>query len=97
MRGVEPWYEAAQVGDIEVLERLVFAGANPNQQNPHGWTALHWAAARGHTDVVKYLLNLPGIQVRIKNAHGQTPEDIADWNKRGKIKRLLLAASSEEE
>jgi len=41
------------VGDLPRARKLVAKGAQVNQL---GWTALHYAAVRGHTDVVKFLL-----------------------------------------
>lgn len=41
------------VGDLDRVKRLVAKGA---QVNHLGWTPLHYAASKGHTAVVKYLL-----------------------------------------
>lgn len=43
-------------GGIEVAKVLIDAGAEVNRQCEHGRTALHMAAAWGHLDLVKYLL-----------------------------------------
>ena len=52
------WYAAQGPwpGGIEVAKVLVDAGADINRQCEHGRTALHMAAAWGHLDVVKFLL-----------------------------------------
>jgi hypothetical protein len=47
---------AAQRGDIEALKGLLAEGANINEQDEQGWTALHWSAGKGDVDTVKLLL-----------------------------------------
>lgn len=47
---------ASYYGDLKVLRRCTAEGANINHRDAYGWTALHWAAARGHHSVVRYLL-----------------------------------------
>ncbi|XP_015266250.1 PREDICTED: ankyrin repeat domain-containing protein 40 isoform X2 [Gekko japonicus] len=50
--------EAAALGDIEEVQRLVEFGVNVNSQNEiNGWTCLHWASKRNHAEVVSYLLS----------------------------------------
>jgi hypothetical protein len=49
-------------GGIEVAKVLVDAGAEVNRQCEHGRTALHMAAAWGHLDLVKYLLEKSAAQ-----------------------------------
>lgn len=51
-----PLYAAAHYGDLEMVEFLVgSAGANVKMENSYGH--LHIAAARGHLDVLRYLLD----------------------------------------
>ena len=52
------WYAAQGPwpGGVEVAKVLVDAGAEINRQCEHGRTALHMAAAWGHLDLVKFLL-----------------------------------------
>ena len=47
---------AAGAGDRPLIERLVAAGANIDQQNNNGACPLEYAAAAGHIDVVRQLL-----------------------------------------
>ena len=47
---------AAEDGRLELVQNLLRAGANPNAKSEGDVTALMWAAARGHVEVVKALL-----------------------------------------
>jgi ankyrin repeat protein len=52
--------QAARQGDIPALQRLLAAHgpeAVRAEEDPDELTALHWAAAAGHLEVVKYLLS----------------------------------------
>ena len=57
-----PVQAAAKAGDVETLARLVADHGGPAVRldgNPGELTALHWAAASGVVDAVKYLLAPP--------------------------------------
>jgi ankyrin repeat protein len=47
---------AARSGSTAVVEQLLAKGADPNARGSRGQTALMWAAAQQHPDVVKVLL-----------------------------------------
>src|SRR5215831_18498470 len=47
---------AARVGNPQVVEQLLGKGADPNARAARGQTALMWAVAQEHPDVVKVLL-----------------------------------------
>jgi ankyrin repeat protein len=51
-----PLYYASLLGILEVVERLLAAGANVNAANYGGWTALQAASGAGHLKVVERLL-----------------------------------------
>jgi len=50
----------------------VAARADVNAAEKDGWTALHWAAMEGHTDVVRLLLQ-NGANVEAVTERGLTP------------------------
>jgi ankyrin repeat protein len=50
--------EAAMDGNVAEVRRLVAAGADVNELNELGVTALHCAAVEGHVETVKVLAQL---------------------------------------
>jgi ankyrin repeat protein len=67
-----PLVRAAATGDDREVERLLACGADPNEADTSGWTALHAAATRNHVDVVHRLLSW-GADVDARAEHGFTP------------------------
>ncbi|KAL5264888.1 hypothetical protein ACHWQZ_G005841 [Mnemiopsis leidyi] len=64
--------EACAIGDETKAQMLIGQGANVNSSNKvNGWTALHWAAYRGHRGLVMFLLN-KGADPTIQNSKGET-------------------------
>ena len=53
---------AAEYGDVPLFITLYSRGAE-NLPDHNGYTALMAAARKGHTDIVKMLLSLPGHQL----------------------------------
>ncbi len=47
---------AAEDGRVDLVDKLLQAGGNPNAESDDGFTVLMWAAARGHIEVIKTLL-----------------------------------------
>ncbi len=72
------WFAAQgpRPNGIEVAKLLIEAGAEVNRQCEHGRTALHIAAAWGHLDVVKYLLE-NAADASIRDDEGMTPAMVA--------------------
>ncbi|XP_059684107.1 ankyrin repeat domain-containing protein 40 isoform X1 [Gavia stellata] len=63
--------EAAALGDVEEVRRLLGAGAAINSRNEiNGWTCLHWACKRNHAQVVACLLDA-GADKQILTAKGE--------------------------
>ena len=52
--------------NTKIVHLLLESGANVNKQNNKKWTALHYAAELGHTNVIKK----PGTSTNIKDDHG---------------------------
>ncbi|KAJ9554962.1 hypothetical protein OSB04_009576 [Centaurea solstitialis] len=56
--------EAARKGEIRTVNRLLEDGVTVNGQDQHGWTVLHRASFKGHTEVVEILMK-KGVDIDI--------------------------------
>src|SRR5580704_1898421 len=82
---------AVRAADCEAVAAALAAGANPDQQDEQGWTALCFAAGMGDEDVAKCLLD-HGADV-FRTGHDQrTPYLIALAARRLNVARLLSDA-----
>lgn len=88
---LQEWFDAAQKGDLDVIQRLN-GKVNINAQTKGGNSALSYAADFGHENVVKFLLNEPGIKVNIENQHGATALLFAVDSEHENIVKLFLQA-----
>lgn len=77
---------------MEVVGVLLDLGANPNLQNDHGETALHWAARMGFDRIVEVLLK-SSADPRIKGQNGLA----AEVCRSDAVRRLLDPAVVAEE
>ena len=68
-------------GGLETAGLLIAAGAEVNRPCEHGRTALHMAAAWGHLDVVRLLVE-SGADPAIRDDEGMTPAEIASRSQR---------------
>jgi len=59
---------------VEGMQAAMRAGLDPNSPcNKLGWFPIHSAAFKGHTDIVKHLVEELGSDVDLRNAQGETP------------------------
>lgn len=73
----EAFKESAALGNIPAVTRYLQTGVDVNHRNKvNGWTALHWAASRGHRDIVK-LLVVNGADQMLLDASGRSAVDVA--------------------
>uniref|UniRef100_A0A8D0EFE6 Ankyrin repeat domain 40 n=1 Tax=Salvator merianae TaxID=96440 RepID=A0A8D0EFE6_SALMN len=85
--------EAAALGDIEEVQRLVKCGVSVNSQNEiNGWTSLHWACKRNHAQVVSYLLDA-GADKEILTVKEERP---AQLTSKREIRKMLGAEEPDE-
>ncbi len=61
------------------MNNFVENGADVKAAENDGRTPLHWAAEKGHLDVVKYLVE-KGADVKAANNDGRTPLNMAARN-----------------
>ena len=66
-------------GKVEEVMEQIDDYADIDVVNQHGNSALHNAVRKGHTKVVKLLLE-NGADLKIRNAKGKTPIDLAYGN-----------------
>ena len=64
-------HEAAEKGNIEVLQQHLDAGAQLNAKNESGWTPLIQAALGGHTEVAELLI-AEGADANVMDYMGET-------------------------
>jgi ankyrin repeat protein len=85
------WYPAIGQGSVEAAEMLLKHGA-PIEQESAGETALHWAALRGHADLISFLVeegaNLHAVGYKQDRA-ARTPLQLAVDNGRDEAIRVL--------
>lgn len=86
--------EAAKSGDTSLLDKLVSQGANINEQDEHGWSALNWAAGRGDAETVKSLLRL-GADVTLTGRDKRTALAIAKAANRPDTVEVLKTAEQQ--
>jgi ankyrin repeat protein len=86
---------AARVGSLGSVKALLSLGANADGKDErHGQTALMWAAAEGHANVVEMLLEV-GANVHIRLDSGFTPLLFAVREGRLDVVRVLLKAGAD--
>lgn len=73
---VAPIHAAAASRNRRIVEMLVAAGADVNQRQQQGWTALHAAAQNGDEALVAFLL-ANGADKTARSETNQSPHDMA--------------------
>ena len=93
---VESFVNAAKGSDVAKIQEFLQAGENVNAKNELGNTALHYAAASGNSDMVKFLLE-NGADANIANDKGWTPLAIAEKKKFGDIVNMFQSAQNNKD
>jgi uncharacterized protein len=89
--GTTPLHWAVYNGDVELVDRLLGAGANPDSRNDYNSTPLVEAAVVGNAEIIKKLLKA-GADVESANADGQTALMVVARSSNVEAAKLLLKA-----
>ena len=78
-----------EAGDVAALTRLVASG-KVSVNGKRDRTSLHLAAALGHLEMVRYLVEEAGADPRVQNDQEMTPLDLATVNGHLEVVRYLI-------
>lgn len=93
--GVSPLMTAARTGNVSIVKTLLAHGADVNPAIPAtGQTALMWATAERHLDVMRELIKA-GADVRVPSKIGFTPLLFATRNGDIEAAKILIAAGAD--
>lgn len=90
-----PLADAAMQDDEERVRALIAEGADVNEAQGDGMTALHWAAERGNVKVAEMLVQAGADVAAVTRLGAYTPLHLASQNGHGAVARLLLEAGSD--
>ncbi|KNC81782.1 hypothetical protein SARC_05928 [Sphaeroforma arctica JP610] len=76
VQGSRPLIIAAKIPILRIMRLLINYGADVNQTDNNGWTAMHWAARRSNREAVKLLLDVGG-NMDLITREGKSVKDVA--------------------
>lgn len=86
-----PLHRAARNSNVPEVRHQLEQGADINQRDPNGMTALHWAAVNGCMDLAKLLVNRGAdVNARESMTTDFTPLTLAKWMGYDDIAELLV-------
>ncbi|KAJ5330532.1 hypothetical protein N7476_000315 [Penicillium atrosanguineum] len=88
----KPLFLALRLGWLDIAQSLLSYGADPNETDIYGDTALHVATRKGHEKAVALLLDQTGLEVNATSRDGETALHVAAYYGYESIFRRLLAA-----
>ena len=89
-------FRAVRKGFLGQVKTLLSHGSDFNlveSRDKKGYTALHWACIKGHTDIVRFLIEAGADQNSVNNL-GSSPLLLAAWKGHDEVVLVLLAAKS---
>lgn len=90
----EELFAAARRGDVKAVGTLLDAGVDVNTKSPYGATALHFAADKGHVEVVRLLLKRKADPNAKDTFYSATPVMWAGMHDHAAVLGELIAAGA---
>ncbi|CAN0006370.1 unnamed protein product [Choristocarpus tenellus] len=88
-------HDAAKRGETEAVSKLVMEQrVDVDRSDPYGYTPLHWAAQKGHADIVRLLVG-NGALVNVRDKWKRTPLHRAAKEGHVEVVKALLEAGAE--
>ena len=94
-KGCSLLHFACILGDVASVEILVEAGADVRDTDNETRTSLILAAMNGHTELVRYLVSLPEVDVNHRNSNRHTALQCARAAKHAGVCQVLIAAGAD--
>ncbi|KAL5254186.1 hypothetical protein ACHWQZ_G013826 [Mnemiopsis leidyi] len=95
--GQSPWHMAAMFGSIGVMKEHSEAGHEITSRADFTlWSILHYAALKGHKDVIRYILDNEIMPVDHKDRYGRTPLFLAIQYEMRESAYLLLEYGADQ-
>ncbi|XP_055011346.1 glutaminase liver isoform, mitochondrial-like [Boleophthalmus pectinirostris] len=85
---------AAFKGDVQSLRRYFLSGVDVNSVDYDGRSALHVAAAEGHVEVIRFLLENTGANPQLRDRWGSSPLHEARRHNRDAAVQILQTTST---
>jgi len=90
-----PLMDASLLGHFDVVSQLLDSRVEEiNQKDDSGWTAMHYASAAGHTEIVELLLTR-GAGVNCTTDKNESCLLLAAWNGHDEVVRVLVSAGAD--
>ena len=90
-----PLHWSSELAHIHIVDALLSSGASAATQGYAGWTALHFAAQNGHSEIVKLFIQKTAADLNIKAFDGKTPLHLAIESNHIKVVSQLLEAGAD--
>lgn len=87
---------AADQGRDEIVKLLTQKGLPADSKNPFGLTPVYYAAYKGHTSIVKYLVETHHVNIDCQNIFGNTMLDMAIKNKHKETVQYLCSVGAKQ-
>lgn len=86
---------AARNDRVQAMEVLISRNANVSALNNDGFTAIYHAALMGHCNIIRLLLEKPGVEIGHLRNGGYTPLHAACWSGHLDAVKLLVELGSD--